>query len=425
MLDSFDHDGSGNLPGLKDDNGNWDRRPHKDRIQLVNADTLTVWKSILEDEQTPYLDTRMVYTVNTEAAAVLEKLASAPRIKELGLQFSSGWNETTDKKKGYFDVGWGYPASWSDAILQGPHLGVATPMIKQPNPTMKHNQDWSEIDFEAIPANFIPATAYQPDRQTKPTYDADYGTWTFGDKQVPVADTFRIAWREMAATTGFRTVYPSVIPPGANHVHTVNSAASRSNLKTILVGAQLGAILSDYFARSSGSSHIFNDIVRKIPLPNFTSLEKQFARTYLRLNCLTSAYAPLWEEITGEPWDVQVPLRNAEQRRAAQNDIDAMVALSLGISADELCMIYRTQFPVMRRYDQEDHFDANGRKVPKEIIKLQQKLKDGQELSVEKRTWVHPQSEVSYTFEYPFRVLDREADLRAAYAKFENQLKEP
>lgn len=44
---------------------------------------------------------------------------------------------------------------------------------------------------------------------------------------------------------------------------------------------------------------------------------------------------------------------------------------------------------------------------------------------MEKRTWVHPQSEVSYTFEYPFRVLDREADLRAAYAKFENQLKEP
>lgn len=426
VLDSFDHDGSGNLPGLKDDNGNWDRRPHKDRIQLVNAETLKVWKSILEDEETPYLDTRMVYTVNTEAAAVLEKLASAPRIKELGLQFSSGWNETTDKKKGYFDVGWTHPTSWADAILQGPHLGVATPMIKQPNPTMKHNQDWSEIDFEAMPADFIPATAYQPNRQAKPTYDADYGTWTFGDKQVQVADTFRIAWRRMAATTGYRTMYPSVIPVGTRHVHTVVSAGHlENNAKTILTGASLSSLLIDFRIRSGGTSEIQASQAELLPIASESPFSEELQKTYLRLNCLTSAYAPLWEEITGEPWEIQVPLRNAEQRRAAQNDIDAMVALSLGISADELCMIYRTQFPVMRKYDQEDHFDANGRKVPKEIIKLQQKLKDGQELSVEKRTWVHPQSEVSYTFEYPFRVLDREADLRAAYAKFENQLKEP
>ncbi|MGP6173769.1 hypothetical protein [Corynebacterium sp. A21] len=45
-------------------------------------------------------------------------------------------------------------------------------------------------------------------------------------------------------------------------------------------------------------------------------------------------------------------------------------------------------------------------------------------LTEEQRTWVHPQSEVVYLFKYPFPVLDREADLCAAYAKFEQQLKE-
>ena len=61
----------------------------------------------------------------------------------------------------------------------------------------------------------------------------------------------------------------------------------------------------------------------------------------------------------------------------------------------------------MRRYDQEDRFDANGRKVPKEIVKADAKLKAGAELSVADRTWTHPQPGVEYV--YLFRQLDREA----------------
>src|SRR5699024_1047305 len=99
-----------------------------------------------------------------------------------------------------------------------------------------------------------------------------------------------------------------------------------------------------------------------------------------------------------------------------------IVALSLGITADELCMIYRTQFPVMRRYDREYLFDANGRKVPGDVVKLQKMLKGDTELTIEDRTWTHPQSGTTYTFGYPFAPLDREADLRAAYARYEKEL---
>ncbi len=121
----------------------------------------------------------------------------------------------------------------------------------------------------------------------------------------------------------------------------------------------------------------------------------------------------------GGTWGVDKPLRKDEERRAVQVEIDAIMALSLGVTADESCMIYRTQFPVMRRYDQEDRFDANGRKVPKDVMKLQAKLQDGEELSMADRTWVHPQSGVEYVYEYPFRQLDREADMRKACEWFE------
>ena len=418
-FESLHHDGTGPLPGIKDDNFNWDRRPHKDRIQLVTSDTLEVWKSILEEPDTPALDSRMVYTVNTEAAAVLEKLAAAPRIKELRLQFSGGWDETADKKKGYFDVGWKHPDSWSDVILQGPHLGVSTPMIKQPNPTLKHNQDWSEIDLEAMPADFIPATGYQPNRADHQDYEMDYGIWDIEEKPVPVASTYRIAWRRMAATTGFRTLYPALIPPGTKHVHPVVSAGHPEKLDlVVLTGAALSSILVDFRIRSGGASEIQASQAKLLPVVVDYEFRDVLMQTYLRLNCLTTAYEPLWSALTGMKWDLQTPIRNPLERQLAQTTIDVLVALSFDITPEELRRIYRTQFPVMRRYDQETLFDKNGQQVPKEITRKYLTKPTGPELPLEERTWEHPQSGVIYQFEYPFRLLDREAEIERLFRQF-------
>ena len=417
--ESLNHDGSGPLPGLKDDNNNWDLRPHRDRIQQVDMSVLETWHSILEGDDVAIADTRMVYTVNTEAAAVLAKLADKPRIGSLGLKFSSGWHETSDKKKGYFDVDWAHPKSWDDVILQGPHLGVSTPMIKQPNSTLKNNQDWSEVDLEAMPSDFIPATAYQPDRDTQPSYDADYPTWEIKGEHVVARNFYRIAWRAMAATTGFRTLYPVIIPPGAAHVHGIHSGGAPSNAtNAVLVGASLSSLLVDFQLRATGLANLYGPTIDSLPLPEFGKWEELLVQKFLELNCLTEAYAPLWKEITGQTWTYDTPLRNAWDRQLAQIEIDAIVAHSLGITADELCMIYRTQFPVMRRYDEEDRYDANGRLIPKEILNADARLKDGQELSEADRTWVHSQSKQKYVFAYPFRKFDREKYLRQACEKY-------
>ena len=194
------------------------------------------------------------------------------------------------------------------------------------------------------------------------------------------------------------------------------------NAHSLSGAATSSSFLVDFFLRSKGLANIYGPVFESLPLGTENALWPTAARSYLRLNCLTRAYAPLWEQITGEQWTPDTPLRNAKERWRAQNEIDAIVALSLGVTADELCMIYRTQFPVMRRYDQEDLYDANGRKVPKDVVKLEAKLKPGQQLTEAERTWTHPQSEATYTFEYPFAPLDREADLREAYARFAQDL---
>jgi type II restriction/modification system DNA methylase subunit YeeA len=423
VADSLVHNGEGVLPGFKTEEDKWDLRPHRDRVLTVDQSTLELWKSILEEPDVPWLDSRMVYSVTREAEGVLRKLAAAPRVKELGLHFSSGWNETTDKKKGYFDTGWAVPESWSDVILQGPHFGVANPFAKQPNPTLKHNQDWTEIDLEAIDDDFIPATAYQPNRGST-NYDAAYSSWRIDNELFHDREQIRFVWRKMAALTGFRTLYISLIPRRAAIVGSViaGSLPGARDLNILSLAATFSSILCDFEVRSTGVANIYAETIQNLPRIDCPAVQGLLTERFLKLNALTVAYADIYEQYFLERWSPNSPARNAEQRRMMECEVDALVALGVGVTADELCMIYRTQFPVMRRYDQEDLFDANGRVVPKDVAKLEKKLKPGAQLSEAERTWTHPQSGVAYLFEYPFRTLDREADMRAAYAKFETML---
>ena len=222
----------------------------------------------------------------------------------------------------------------------------------------------------------------------------------------------------MAATTGFRTLYPAIIPPGSTHVDNVFTLFSMNTTELVGAGTFLSSFLIDFMIRSTGTGHLRGANISGLPfVKHGTSHLDRASRLWLRLNCLTRAYAPLWEDITGEPWTMNTPLRNAQQRWHAQNTIDVIVAHSLGISINELCMIYRTQFPVMRRYDQENLYDSNGRKIPTDIVKQHNKLPEGTLLTKEQRTWQHPQSTITYTFEYPFNPLNRETNLQQTHNK--------
>lgn len=92
----------------------------------------------------------------------------------------------------------------------------------------------------------------------------------------------------------------------------------------------------------------------------------------------------------------------------------------LGVGIEELCTVYRTQFAVLYGYDQREYtFDANGRLVPNEVLRVWRSRGDA--LTVIDRTHKNAAG-VVYTYELPFGTLDREADLRTAYAEWERRL---
>jgi hypothetical protein len=103
-------------------------------------------------------------------------------------------------------------------------------------------------------------------------------------------------------------------------------------------------------------------------------------------------------------------------------ELDAIVALMLGLSAEELCTVYRTQFAVLYGYDHDVYFyDANGRLVPNPVLTTWRRK--GGAITGAERTNTNASGR-TYVYEPPFRTFDREADMRTAYAEFERRLQE-
>jgi hypothetical protein len=439
---SLRHDGSGTEPGFKDDEGRWDVRPHAGRVTTVERETLSVWHEVLEDAAVPVEQTRMLYAVNSAVARVLAKLAKAPRLGSLGLQFSRGWDESIDRKKGRFVQEWGAPASWDDVILQGPHLFVNNPFYKSPNKTMLHHLDWSAVDLETLPHDAVPVTSYKP-AGDRGKYDALYTHWV-DHVETSARDHYRVAWRRMAAPTGERTLIPALIPPGSAHPNPVYSVAVPGKEPDLVIAlAFLSSLMSDLLVRATPKNDIILPTVVALPVVLHHPLRRNLLLRVLRLNCLTDVFGGLWESCYEDRWaedrwtqdgvDVEdqvapvspywsksAPLRIAFFRRQAQVEIDALVAIMLGVTADELCTVYRTQFAVLYGYDHREYtYDVNGRLVPNRVLSVWRKRGDA--ITEEERTDTNAAG-TTYVYELPYRTYDREEDMRTAYAEFERRL---
>ena len=62
-------------------------------------------------------------------------------------------------------------------------------------------------------------------------------------------------------------------------------------------------------------------------------------------------------------WEWATPLRNYFERRQALVEIDVIAAMALGLSLEDLEMIYNIQFPVLQQNENDTWYDAEGKIV--------------------------------------------------------------
>lgn len=463
---SIEHDGSGEVPGIQYAWGGWDHRPHKSRLTIIDESILDDWARLFDIPGTPALEARLLRPVTREQVEILSVLARhESRLGEVGYRSSSMWNEKGAKESNIIEWRTEYPAGWVETILQGPHISISNPFSKEPNEDCTGRSDYSTWDLTAIPEEVIPRTNYQRACGWE-EYEVGIPKWSGQD----ATGFWRVAWRDMYRSGSERCLHAAIIPPGVAHVNTLNSlmvctcedeckqlsegAASPDLRRTVLVCGLWSSLPFDYLVKVSGASHVHSKMIDRFPAPfGHKSWPLLLLRT-LRLNCLTRSFAPLWEGlyqesfaddswtqgfgslsglgVAGFDWSLATPLRTDLERRAALVEIDALVALILGLTADHLALMFRAQFPVLRKYEYEMYFDANGRKIAKEHhaqgvqqqkedYKLLQSYLEGEDCGdLLDRYMPFPPDE---NHDKPwFYKPDREAEMRAAYAEFERRL---
>ena len=144
----------------------------------------------------------------------------------------------------------------------------------------------------------------------------------------------------------------------------------------------------DFLTKVSGQTHVHPEFIQKLPSPTTHPAWPFLLLRTLRLNCLTRDYEELWNALAPltvkgdawtpafadwpqlsaptDHWSWDTPLRSDFERRAALVETDALGALMLGLSAEQLCLVYRVQFGVLRKYENDMWFDCAGHQIAKD-----------------------------------------------------------
>ena len=485
----LEHDGRGPVPGVKDNRGNWSVAGHSQRLVHISSDVLELFATLYDEPETPPLEARLPALHSQQLLTALEQLAVQP--KSLGnvrkdIKISPGWNETIAQRDGTIRRDTAFPVDSKEVILSGPHYFCGNPLYKTPRRSCTRNSDYDVLDLSVLPDDYLPRTNYARacDRETYDTRTDRVGWIEDGAATPrPVTDYWRVINREMVGPGSERTLSTALLPRGGQtSVNSLTTACSASG--SVEFAALTHSIPLDFFVKTTGTGHLRSSYLLRLPLlsPDCDPYLKSSLRLRaLILNCLTTHYAELWEELftptfrrdswaKPDPrlpasfftdltasWSRHVTLRTDYARRQALVEIDVLAAMAFGLTLDELCTIYRVQFPVLNQNERDTWYDRNGRivfTVSRGLVGvgLPRKKRTGDAcygLRTDRRTetgiaigWEDvrdlkhgvvtrtimddtlPGGPFERTIEYhaPFDRCDREEDYRTAWAAFEERL---
>ena len=463
----YSGDSHGICGGLK--NGNdWNTSGHRSRIIHYTEEELKILTNNFEDDND--FESCKLATLHTkEILHVLSTISNFPtRISDYNRIVTRCLEETSSVDNGIIkkDISFANVNDY-EMIYSGPHFYISNPIYKCPKKNYRHHADYDTVNLCIEPSNYELRSIYKPTSVNDSYKDSVRGfyhhTDTLGNKVYEKwSEYYKFGYRKMLSQTGERTLIGCIMPPRTMHLATVNSIAFKSLPELVETSALFSSLLYDFYVRVIGAGDLYEVRLVTFPLGIDDKYKPAlFARTLL-LNCLTTAYADLWQEMWNEDykaekwsitderlkpfnmlsaeWKWQTPLRNYFERRQALVEIDVISAMALGLTLEDLEMIYTIQFPVLQQNENDTWYDQEGKIVftcskgltgvgldrPK-WNEIRGEQKDDNTFLGASDTYTHtidPSKSELYggqqqVFKAPYTRCDRIADYRRAWAHFE------
>ena len=376
-----DNDGMSPIPEIKDEAGNWNTKGHGHRIVQID-DVLLKNIAVVYDDPLRYQETRLPAIYAEELLSVISCFSSiADKIGDFGdgVFMTQFLDETGAQREGIIRRNTHFVDDLSDFVYSGPHISIANPLFKTPRAICIEKADFDRIDPVLIESDYMQRSNYGVNH----TLIASRQPITpWGEKYT---DKYRVITRRMLGLNQERTLMSALIPPKAVHIIGVFGICFSDDRDTVLTSALFNSLPYDYLIRALGRASFLNDSAKRMPFTRRFS-DLLICRALL-LNCLTQKYSSLWGKcfsksfsqqvwmkndsrlpsqcfsMLSSSWSVATPVRTDYARRQLLIEIDVIVAHALGLSLPQLKTLYRIQFPVLKKYESDTWYDANGRIV--------------------------------------------------------------
>lgn len=383
----FAHDGHGLCEGKKEKSGRWNISGHKKRIVTFTDKELKVMSEAFEEG----CDLESAKLVSIHVEEILDVIKRFSDFKKHVIDYNTiiteGLNETisVDKKQIIRNTKWAETKNM-EMIFSGPHVFVANPYYKTPREQCILNSDYDIVDLSTLSDSYSARTNYIPNIPISDFRNLFVGFYKGQGTDGIISDDwfsfYKAAFRRQIGADSERSLSGAIIPPNSAHIGGVVSVTFDNYDDLVEFSGCCSSTIWDFYVKILKISDVRINRINSFPLGIADKYKPAlFVRTLL-LNCLTTAYADLWQEMWDaaykqdtwslddnrlkpfdqlhEDWAWDIPLRNYFERRQALVEIDVIAAMALGLTLEDLEMIYTIQSPVLQQNEADTWYDQKG-----------------------------------------------------------------